>query len=380
MRAQTPWSDESAARAVLGRLAATGAGLEERRRLECGDRPGLAAWLSAHDLAPLAYRATADDDPGLAALLKAQALGAAAGNLAHFETLGRIEERLANEAIPFVLLKGAAIAGSAYRDASLRAMSDIDLWLRPGDMPRATALLGELGLGQIGGLANRPPALQRHSGGELVFRHAARDHGIVELHYSVFQGWWVRRAAEADAGEVWDRTVPMGSGRHARRLAAEDAILHTAFHLVVNQFRQAPLRGLMDLGVLARSSAIAWDAVAERAIAWRLSSATWLALDTADRLVGLPGCGRALGRLLPRPERRAVLRALVRPAGLLAGREMTARTRRHLLMLALVDRPKDVARLVGRTLWPEPWWLDARYGRPVGRVEHLLGLVRRGEV
>jgi len=378
----TPWFEESAARTVLGRLADTGAGLDERDRgpLGAGDRPRLAAWLSRHDLAPLAYRATADHDPDLAALLKERAWGAAAENLAHFETLSRIEERLARESIPFVLLKGAAVAASVYRDPSLRAMSDIDLWLRPEDMPRAAGLLGELGLREAGGLPNRPPQLQRHSGGEMVFRHARRDHGIVELHYSVFQGWWVRRAADADADAVWGRSVVMGPGRHARRLAAEDAILHTAFHLVVNQFRQAPLRGVMDLGVLARACSIDWEAVADRALAWRLASATWLALDTAARLVGLPGCGAALARVAPRPGRRTVLRRLLRTGPLLEGRDMAARSRRHLLMLALVDRPKDVARLVARTLWPEPWWLDARYGRPVGRVRHLAGLLRRGEV
>ena len=382
MRAEaTPWADESAARAVLGRLAEAGAGLDDRDRGPLGGkRPQLAAWLLRNDLAPLAYRVAVDHDPDLAALLKEPAWGAAAQNLAHFDTLARIEERFALESIAFVLLKGAAVAGAVYRDPALRAMSDIDLWVRPEEMPRASACLGDLGLREVGGLPDRPPALQRRSGGELVFRHAGREHGIVELHYSVFQGWWVRRAAEADEDAVWDRSVAMGPGRHARRLAAEDAVLHTAFHLMVNQFRQAPLRGIMDLGVLARVCSIDWAAVAERALAGRRASATWLALHSADRLVGLPGCGPALARLAPGPERRAVLRRLLRPGTLLTGRDLSARTRRHLLMLALVDRPRDVARLVARTLWPEPWWLEARYGRRVGRVRHLAGLLRRGEV
>ena len=50
---------------------------------------------------------------------------------------------------------------------------------------------------------------------------------------------------------------------------------------------------------------------------------------------------------------------------------------------ALQDPDSDnqvIARLIGRAVWPERWWIAARYGRPVGRVEHLWGLVRRGEV
>ncbi|HZN53794.1 MAG TPA: nucleotidyltransferase family protein [Candidatus Polarisedimenticolaceae bacterium] len=378
-----PWTDERVARTVLGRLASAGAGDEARGAppgFSVEDRAGLAAWLIGHDLAGLGFRVAREADPPLADLLAGAALGAAAGNLSHFETLSRIEERLAKERIPFVLLKGAAIAGSAYRESSDRSMSDIDLWVRPEDMPGAVAVARDAGLRQVAGLPDRPPELQRHSGGELVFRHLRRDHGIVELHYSAFQGWWVRRAAEADAESLWERSVPMGPGRHARRLSPEDAILHTAFHLVVNQLRQAPLRGLMDLGVLSRAYRIDWEAVADRARAWRLATAAWTALETADRLVGLPGCAPALARLRPGAPRRAALRGLVPRRALLAGRDVPARVRRHLLMLALVDRPRDVARLVGRTLWPEPWWLDARYGRRVSRFGHLFGLMRRGEV
>jgi len=172
----------------------------------------------------------------------------------------------------------------------------------------------------------------------------------------------------------------MGPDRHACRLATEDAILQTAFHVVVNQFSQAPLRGLMDLAVLARARRVDWDAVVERARAWRLATATWVVLDHANRLIGLPGCGAALSGLVPGRMRRAALRGFMTPLALLSGRDLTLKSRRHVFMLALVDRPRDGARLIGRTVWPEAWWIAARYGRPVGHIEHLWGLVRRGTV
>ena len=54
----------------------------------------------------------------------------------------------------------------------------------------------------------------------------------------------------------------------------------------------------------------------------------------------------------------------------------------HAFMVAnmITHAARDGARLIGRTLWPERWWIAARYGRSVSRVEHLWGLVRRGEV
>jgi hypothetical protein len=375
-----PWRDVRSARNLLDAMACTAAARHPgaAERSAAVDPSRLASWLEAHELAALAFGWSATADPELAANLKNAAAGAAAGNLAHFATLDGIEKRLASDSIPMVLLKGAAVACSAYRDPSLRPMSDLDIWIREDDMPRAAAALGELGFRQVPGLLDRPSELQKHSCGELVFRKGPDEHGLVELHYGAFPGWWIQRTAVPDSDGVWSRRLPMGPGRHASRLAAEDAILQTAFHVAVNQFGQMPLRGMMDLAVLSRAQSIDWCTVADRAVAWRLGTATWLVLDTANRLIGLPGCGAALSRLRPSPVRRAALRAFVTPFAILSGRNLTRPPLRHAFMLALVDRLRDGARLVGRTAWPEPWWIHARYGRPVGRVAHLWGLVGRG--
>jgi hypothetical protein len=341
---------------------------------------GLATWLARHDLAPLGLAVARTLDPALAALLAPDALGAAAANLLHFAALERLERRFATEGVAMVLLKGAAIAPGAYADTSFRPMTDLDIWVRDRDMPRAMALVRAEGFRQEAGLRHRPQELQRHSGGEIVFRPAHGGHGLVELHFSPFQGWWIQRTASPDIDGVWRRCEPAGDARHARRLAVEDAVLQTAFHVVVNQFGQAPLRGLMDLAVLARSRRIDWTVVVDRAVRWRLAAATWLALDTAERLIGLPGSAAGLERLRPVRARRALLRTFVTPASVLAGRDLTRPARRHPFMLALADRSRDGARLVGRVLWPEPWWVEARHGRGVGRLGHVRELLRRGDV
>jgi hypothetical protein len=383
-RARCPWRDDGDAREVLARLADTASGLTAPigRGALAGavDRCELAVWLAHHDLAALGFASASPDDPELGVMVREAALGAAAGNLSHFATLERIERCFEAEQLPMVLLKGAAVACSAYRDTSFRPMTDLDIWVRDDDMPRAVSALGGLGFRAEANLPDRPTALQRRSCGELVFRHGSGAHGLVELHFGAFPGWWIQRAAHPDTEGLWRRAEPMGPGRHALRLAAEDAVLQTAFHIVVNQFGQAPLRGLMDIAVLARTHPIDWVAVSGRARSWRLATATWLILDTANRLIGVPGCDAAVAALRPTPARRAMLRAFVTPRALLSGHDVTGVPRRHLFMLGLVDRPSDGGRLVGRTLWPEAWWIAARYGRPVGRIEHLWGLIRRGAV
>jgi hypothetical protein len=113
------------------------AAVDVRGFLRSTEPQALAAWLCRHDLAGLAFAAVASTELDLAGRLKPAALGAAAANLAHFATLGGIERRFLGRKHSFVLLKGAALATSAYRDPALRPMTDLDLWVRDEDMPRA---------------------------------------------------------------------------------------------------------------------------------------------------------------------------------------------------------------------------------------------------
>ncbi len=378
-----PWRNVDAARSTLSHFADAAAGPASTSGVTIDpaiDRRHLAAWLIRNDLAGIAYTASAAVDPLLSAMLKPAAAGIAAESMAHFGTLEAIERRFQAASIPMVLLKGAAIADWAYRDRSLRAMSDIDIWVRHADMASASQILGSMRFVRDSGLADRPDELQQRSEGEVGFIRADRGHGRVELHYGAFQGWWARRAARTDSEALWRRAETTGPGRHARRLAVDDAILHASFHTVVNQLGQAPLRALMDVAVLARTGPVDWDRIVAKARDWRLSAAVWLVLGLGDRLFRLPGAEHAIAQLRPSRARRSLLRGLVSPGAILAGRDLRITMRRHAFMLAVVDRPRDVARLVGRTVWPERWWIDARYGRPVSRAEHVFMLLRRRAV
>lgn len=370
--------------ALLPHLADVAAGIAAPERHApspdtASGKARLAAWLERHGLGPVGHAAFRHDRE-MTDLLAPPAFRAAAENLTHLDALTRIERRLAAERIDVVLLKGAAIAPALYADTGLRPMRDVDLWIGESDLPRAALALAAEGFEEAPADPRRPPALQRQSGGEIPFRRRDGGFGLVELHYSAFQGWWIRRTASPDLAAVRDRAVPAGAGRHARRLSNEDAILQTAFHVAVNQFGQTPLKGIMDLAVLARRSRVDWNAVCHRARAWRIATATWLVLETADRLMGLPRGAPAIRSLRPSLPRRAILQGAVGSSSVIASRDLTPVPLRYPFMLALVDRGRDGARLVGRTLWPERWWIDARYGRPGSRLGHLRSLVRRGGV
>lgn len=378
MRAPHPWSTNEAGFAWLRRIADVAAGVATGSDAGRVEGEAIAKWALDRDLVAPAYAWAGRFDPALADRLRSHALGAAAANLLHRRSVEDVERRFAAAGIGMVLLKGAATGDWAYRDPSMRPMTDVDVWVAPSSMDAASVCLLEAGYRRDPGLAARPDALQRESGGERIFLGSGGGSARVELHWSPFQGWWTRRTAAPDADAAWSRAVPISPGRHARRLAAEDAVIQASVHAVVGQFSQAPLRGLLDVAVIARRVAVDWEAVASRARRWRLRVGVWLVLDAADRLFHVPGAAGAIDRLRPGAARCAFLRRFAGPEALLRGAVPRSFHGRHAFLLAVTDRPRDAARLVGRTIWPEPWWLEARYGRRRSRLGHLRAMIREG--
>jgi len=339
------------------------------------------AVLRENQLAPLAEEVLREVDPRAAARFEDDAAAATARRLAMGRHLQRIEGAFAERRIPLVLLKGAALAETVYPEPSLRPMGDIDIWVRSEEMSRASEAMHALGYTELTAKAARPAELQAQVQGEMRFLQADGAHGLIELHWGPFPGWWVRRTARVETEAMWRRARPMGPGRHARRLDPEDMVIQVAAHQAINaQFSSCPLRSLVDLACVARAWDVDWRVVAERARRWRLRTVVWIMCDLADRTLGLPGALPLLLDLQPAALRRVALAARINPAVMLAGKDLRRPWTRHLLLLMLVDRMRDGLRLVCRTLWPERGWLSVRYEKDVGHLQHLWLVMRRGDV
>ena len=258
-------------------------------------------------------------------------------------------------------------------------MGDLDLWVTDDEMGRAQIALERLGYVQHIKSA-RPVALQAQRRGEVQLIGRASGAGLVELHWGVFAGEWLERAAAVDEAAVRARCLSLDVlGCPARTLAPEDAVIQLAAHLAINhQFAYPWLRGLLDIVMTARWRAVDWDVVAARACEWRIATVVWLVHHFAAELLGLNDAAVALARLRPSPLRRWLLSLLVNERSLLEMRNLTRGPLRLVLQLLLVDRPRDAARLFWRALWPEDDWLAARYGRRDVRTRcrHLLAALR----
>ena len=323
--------------------------------------------------------------PAAAERLREAYLDSAALNMRLFHERDRILAALKAPQVSAVPVKGASIAKTLYDDAAQRPMADIDLWVRRPQAGAARSVMESLGYAAHA-KADRPPALQDELLGETQMVKAGAP--LVELHWSIFPGEWLRHTARVDEEAIWERSTGT-DGEGERQLSPEDTVVHLCVHLGVNhQMSGIGLRTLVDLDHARRKWTIDWAVVAQRAREWRVACATWLVLNALAKLFGDPNHELPLADLAPSAARRRMLNRLASPGHVAGGLAISSGPMRFLFLLVLVDRARDAARLLWRALYPDRLWLTLRYEKPdatawrVGllRTQHLLNLVRTGEL
>ncbi|SUZ32344.1 hypothetical protein ROE7235_02100 [Roseibaca ekhonensis] len=224
------------------------------------------------------------------------------------ETL-RVHTLLQDAGIAHVFLKGIVLAAFAYPNPAMRPMRDLDLLVRPTDLPRARKILALAG-GELQHMAHKSaqnaPEEAKHatpvwSPGQVV---------SVELH-----GHLTEPFADLDPHgfarferEIWDRATTVSLGGHDLPcLAPEDMCLHLVMHgLYDHELNNGPVF-VTDLLHLLRASPL--DAVALQKRAVDLGIADGLALSLSLLPHGLVAAqGFDLdGRALPRDMAAALL-------------------------------------------------------------------------
>jgi hypothetical protein len=306
--------------------------------------------------------------PAVAEAIRKIHLAGVTRNMKLFHELEKILRAFQTAGITAVPLKGAWLAEAAYGNIALRGMGDVDLWVQRNQLDAARQVMVSLGYSSRS-RADRPQALQDALAGETqMFKTGAP---MVELHWNVFPGEWLRHTARIDEQVIWQRTLPHQS-ENVRQLSPEDAIIHICVHLAVNHQMSMPgLRTLLDLDCARQRLNIDWGTVAERARAWRVSTATWLVLRMLTELFGDPERKLPLQDLMPSLLRRRILKRFISPQNLMEGIKISSGPKRFVFLLSLVDQPADALYLIWRALMPDRTWLTLRYGlrdAPVWRI------------
>jgi hypothetical protein len=163
-----------------------------------------------------------------------------------FHRTAPVLRALSDAGVDLLLLKGAPIALAYYRSLSLRAMSDLDVCVRIGQLETAARVLLEQGWEPRAPL--RRMVEYRHS---LEYQH--EELGAIDLHWHV-----LKEVAPHDAADerLWAASEPLDFlGIPVRQLHPKDALLHTVIHgLCANH--DPPIRWITDsLVILAERGA-----------------------------------------------------------------------------------------------------------------------------
>lgn len=261
-----------------------------------------------------------------AAVLDYLRRGAMFGDFRMQQLAERLQETVAAfvaHEVPVLLLKGAALGAVADATFRLRPMTDIDLLVRPADVPRARAALLAAGWSET-----EDPALHALLGAghhHLPPFLDPRLPGIrVELHVSLFPD---DHSFAFDESALWRDARPAPAPFAGAQVPSpEHLLLHASIHFAwQHTMLFGAWRTFRLADVVSTRDDFSWDRFAAAAHEARAATAAYWTLRLADRMSGVTVPAAVLARLAPpTPEfaRAALERHFI--AGLVPGEGPTS--------------------------------------------------------
>ncbi|HET7461742.1 MAG TPA: nucleotidyltransferase family protein [Longimicrobium sp.] len=344
------------------------------------DGTRLLALAERHRMIPLLHRHLrgAALPPSAAAELRARNAAEAHRALRLAGEARRLLDALSGDGIEALVYKGPALAVQAYGDLALRSFIDLDLLVRPADVPRAIGVLAGAGYAAALEMSPAQERCFRRIDGDYPLVH--RETGtLVELHARVSS---LRFAMPIDTGALMRRSrlVAVGGGA-VRTLGDDDLLLVLLVHGAKHRWKR--LEWLAAVAALLRAGRGDVATVLARATELHARRTVLLGLHLTQTLLGAP-LSAAVEREIAADGGVAALAGGA--AARLFGPEPAdgaGETRANLRFnLRLRDGAADRARSVARWLFgpgPEDWkWRplpDALF--PLYRVLRPLRLLAR---
>ena len=209
---------------------------------------------------------------------------------------------LSDAAVPWVVVKGPALAELVYPSPRHRHYNDLDLLVLPRDLRAAIAALASAGWELLD--RNWALALDRMTG-EV---HLSGPHGtMLDLHWSLQNRDYRRARLRLDPDALFTRatTVSLG-GVEARTLSWSDTVVHLALHAAGDGADR--MVWLSDVSRVVARRTDPWSVLVARSREWGAGAATALVLARAVQELGTPVPSSVLGELGLGPVSRLVER------------------------------------------------------------------------
>ncbi|WP_170182645.1 nucleotidyltransferase domain-containing protein [Blastococcus colisei] len=274
--------------------------VDQDRLLELANRHRVAAAVGA------SLRGCGDLRAEVRAKLNLASRAVAVRQLLLESELGRIDSTLRQ--VPWLVVKGPALARGYYRRPELRSYVDLDVLVRPTLLHEALRLLEEKGYVLLD--RNWTLLVQRLSG-ELHLRSPRG--AMIDLHWDLFNDRATRDSYAMVTDTFFQRatSLTLAGGLQVQTLDVLDTIVHTAVHAARSGGDR--LVWLKDLEQLVLAGGFSWDELAERSAQHHAELAVSVMLhrmratfgspeipDEVLRQIGGRGSWRVLGRVVDR--------------------------------------------------------------------------------
>ena len=211
------------------------------------------------------------------------------------EELGRVLAALRAASVRTIVLKGAALAESTWRNVALRSMRDFDLMVHRAQVDQAGAVLRRLDYRPDERYAREDWYRREHHHSAPM---AHPTHGLaVEIHWNILAP---NALFDFSPDRLWERAVETRvAGADALTLAPEDHVLHLCLHTACDDPFQGKIRSLLDITEILRTShaGLNWDQLVEEAVTGGYARFLYYPLFLASRLLRAPVPTNALESL-----------------------------------------------------------------------------------
>ena len=272
------------------------------------------------------------------------------------QVIAGVADAMARAGVPFLVLKGAALAHLVYDDSRLRPMRDVDLLVRKTDAARSLDVLTRCGFESSGIVLpthhhHMPPMARTQQGATVT----------IEVHRELL--YPTPFVSPRDYDDVIQRSQPFAWGTlTCRTLGFEDMLWHVYAHAFVTLPLRPGAMRLLSIADLVHATE-AWSDRIDWPRLRREYPRLLRALHVLDDLVPWS------------PHVAETLRGQMAPPA------TAVRAR------AIASDIYWSARLLPDALWPQEWWFRMRYGvtswprwvwyRAVGHPAHIAGPAAR---
>ena len=310
--------------------------------------------------------------------------------------LQRILSYLESAGIPALPYKGPVLAKSLYGEVTQRQFNDLDILIRPADVPKAKSALLALGYPCSPELRPQQEPAYIASGCGYVF-HSPAGRNLLDLQWRIVPRFYsidfdvadfLKRADEIGLAtqEIMEdgRPRPSVSPRRdpscpVRTLCAEDLLLVLCVHAAKHVWIQ--LSWLCDIAQLATSQPLDWNAIQDEARRLGIERIVHLNLLLAHQLLGSAMPPQIQKRLQEDPSSTTLADEIL-PLIERSTQYNTESIPYFRLMLRLRERREDQARFLCRLVFTPSVteWSTVRlpkFLRPLYRLVRLARLAKR---